>query len=101
MSSVHGYNGEQDNLGRSAAETAVKPVLVSPTERSEPDELGYATVGRKVAGSSHESFKMGIDASEGWERRRRRFAPPGRAPSCPEVDTARCARRFVRFHEFP
>ncbi len=55
LSLVHGYNGGRGTLKRSAAEAAVKCVLVSPTERSEPDELGYATVGRKVAGSSPET----------------------------------------------
>ena len=49
---VHGYNGKQGHLKRSAVETARKGVPVSPTERSEPDELGHATVGREVAGSS-------------------------------------------------
>ena len=51
---VHGYNWINVTSKRSAAETARKGVPVSPTERSEPDELGYATVGRQVAGSSPE-----------------------------------------------
>ena len=53
---VHGYNGERGTLMRSAAETALKRVPTSPIERSEPDELGYATVGRKVASSSSGSY---------------------------------------------
>ncbi len=52
LSFVHGYNGGPPTWGRSAAETARKCVPISPAECSEPDELGYATVGRKVAGSS-------------------------------------------------
>ena len=49
---VHGYNGGRGTIKRSAAETALNLGPISPTERSEPDELGYATVRRKVAGSS-------------------------------------------------
>jgi hypothetical protein len=52
---VHGYNGEPPTRSRSAAETARKCVPISPTCHSEPDEFGYAIVGRKVAGSSPET----------------------------------------------
>ncbi len=46
--------------GRSAAETERRCVPISPAESAEPDELGYARVGRKVAGNSSKSFKMVI-----------------------------------------
>ena len=67
---AHGYNGGCGTIKRSAAETARKGVPVSPTERSEPDELGYATVGRKVAGSSPEwreeaKFRVGAEVGSG------------------------------------
>ncbi len=67
---VHGYNWINVTSKRSAAETARKGVPVSPTERSEPDELGYATVGRKVAGSSPEwreeaKFRVGAEVGSG------------------------------------
>ncbi len=35
---VHGYNGEQGTLMRSAAETALNLGPISPTGRPEPDE---------------------------------------------------------------
>ena len=57
---VHGYNGAPPARRRSAAEPAVIPVPISPTERSEPDELGYEIGTGFTAGSSPESFKMGI-----------------------------------------
>ncbi len=55
---VHGYNGECPTIKRSAAETERKGVLVAPIERSEPDELGCSTVGRKVGGSSSENSNV-------------------------------------------
>ena len=57
---VHGYNGGPPVRGRSAAETERRCVPMSPTECFEPAELGYARVGRKVAGNSSKSFKMVI-----------------------------------------
>ena len=57
-SQYDGYNGERPTMKLSAAETERKAVLVSPIGRSEPDELGCSTVGRKVAGSSSKSQKF-------------------------------------------